>query len=162
MGYNFPMPSPHTTCPVCGSEFEHRLRTSAGEKACPYEGAEYARLRAMHDRIYFGRWRKMEAGQTDIVRAYRQIGKHLNEIGRVLEELDLPAARRDLLKAVEAYRMGDPREDSQEALRFMDHALSYAHRVIDDLLHEKGLPPHAPMDFAEWYDVVEVPFREEW
>jgi hypothetical protein len=24
-----------------------------------------------------------------------------------------------------------------------------------------GLPPHQPMDFAEWYDVVEVPFREE-
>ena len=47
-------------------------------------------------------------------------------------------------------------------LRLMDNALSYAHRAIDDLLHEKGLPPHQPMDFAEWYDVVEVPFRDEW
>lgn len=104
----------------------------------------------------------MDTGPGDIVRAYRQIGKHLHEIERVLEGSDLPAARRDLMKAVEAYHMGDPREDSQEALRFMDNALSYAHRVIDDLLHEKGMPPHAPMDFAEWYDAVELPFREEW
>jgi hypothetical protein len=28
--------------------------------------------------------------------------------------------------------------------------------------HEKGVPPHQPMDFAEWYDVVEVSFRDEW
>jgi hypothetical protein len=122
---------------------------------------EYADLRAGHDRIYFGRWRKMDAGQTEIIRAYSQIGKHLKEIGRVLEGSDLPAARRDLMKAVEAYHTADPRDDSQEALRFMDNALSYAHRAIDDLLHEKGLPPHAPMDFEEWYDVAEVPFRED-
>jgi hypothetical protein len=44
----------------------------------------------------------------------------------------------------------------------MDHALSYAHRVIGDLLHEKGLPPHSPADFADWYDAGEVPFREDW
>jgi hypothetical protein len=44
----------------------------------------------------------------------------------------------------------------------MDHALSYAHRVIGDLLHEKGLAPHSPADFAEWYDAGEVPFREDW
>jgi hypothetical protein len=104
----------------------------------------------------------MDAGPTEVVRAYHQIGRHLSAIGRVLEGVDLPAARRDHLKAVEAYRLGNPREDSQEALRFMDHALSYAHRVIDDLLHEMGLPPHTPMDFAGWYDAVEVPFRDEW
>ena len=56
----------------------------------------------------------------------------------------------------------DPEDIAGEAFRFLDNALSYAHRVIDDLLHEKGLPPHWPMDFAEWYDVVEVPFRDEW
>jgi hypothetical protein len=150
-------------CPTCGGDIESDHRKSAGgKKACPYEGLEYPGLRAGHDRIYFGSWRKMDAGPAEIARAHRQIGNHLREIKRTLEGADLPAARRDLQKAVEAYHMGDPREDSGEALRFMDHALSYAHRVIDDLLHDKGLPPHSPMDFAESYDAVEVPFREEW
>lgn len=130
--------------------------------ACPYETLAYAGLRAGHDRIYFGRWRKMDAGPAEILRAYNQIGRHLRSIRQALEEMDLPAARHDLAKAFEAYQEGDPREDERDALRSMDHALSYAHRVIDDLLHEVGLPPHAPMDFAEWYDAVEVPFRDEW
>lgn len=158
-----PPPASRGNCPACGGEIEEHLRKSReGKAVCPYEGLAYAQLRAGHDRIYFGVWRKMDAGPMEIVRAYGQIGKHLGAIGHVLEGVDLPAARRDHLKAVEAYRMGDPREDSQEALRFMDNALSYAHRVIDDLLHEKGLPSHAPMEFAEWYDAVEVPFRDEW
>ncbi|MBI5574972.1 MAG: hypothetical protein HY896_01265 [Deltaproteobacteria bacterium] len=157
------MPRPRMNCPACGLEFEsHPWKSAGGKAVCPYEGLEYPRLRVGHDRIYFGRWRKIDADPLDIVRAYRQIGDHLKEIGRVLEGMDLPVARRDHSKAVEAYRMGDPREDSQEALRFMDNALSYAHRVIDDLLHEKGLPPHHPMDFAAWYDTAEVPFGEEW
>ncbi len=104
----------------------------------------------------------MDAGPADVIRAYNRMGRHLKSIERVLGGMDLPAARRDHLKALEAYRLGDPREESQEALRFMDNALSYAHRVIDDLLHERGFPSHAPMEFAEWYDAVEVPFRDEW
>jgi hypothetical protein len=100
----------------------------------------------------------MDTGTADILRAYNQIGRHLRAIRQALEEKDLPAARHNLAKAFEAYQEGDPREDERDALRFMDHALSYAHRVIDDLLHEVGLPPHAPMDFSGG-DVVEVPFR---
>jgi len=56
----------------------------------------------------------------------------------------------------------DPTAISGNDLRLLDNALSFIHRVIDDLLHEKGLPPHRPMDFAEWYDAVEVPFRDAW
>lgn len=104
----------------------------------------------------------MDAGRNDIVRGYKQLGRHLRAVERVLGEKDLPAARHDLSKAFEAYHAGDPEEDERDTLRFMDHALSYAHRAIDDLLHESGLPPHSAMDFAEWYDAVEVPFRDEW
>lgn len=104
----------------------------------------------------------MDAEPREIIRAYHSIGRHLRAIERALGEMDLPSARRDLAKAAESYHSGNPVEDSRDALRYMDHALSYAHRVIDDLLHELGIPSHAPMDFAEWYDVVEVPFRDEW
>ena len=157
------MPLSRMTCPTCGAELTyHSPKNDAGKRACPYEGLAYAGLRAGHDQIYFGKWRKMDAGPTDVLRAYNQIGRHLSAIGRALGDKDLPAARHDLAKAHEAYLLGDPREDTRDTLRFMDHALSYIHRVIDDLLHEMGLPPHTPMDFAEWYDVAEVPFRDEW
>ena len=92
----------------------------------------------------------MDASPLDVRRAYHQIGRHLSAIGQVFGKRDLPAARRDLVHAQEAFQAADPREGSPELLRFMDHALSYAHRVIDDLLHEEGLPPHNPMRFAEW------------
>jgi len=146
-------------CPKCGAE----LRTGADAgRGCPYSGLAYAALRAGHDAIYFGPWRRMDASSLEIRRAYHRVGRHLAAIADVLAEADLPAAARDLALAGEAYRAADPAAETGDTLRFLDNALSYAHRVIDDLLHEKGLPPHRPMDFAEWYDAVEVPFRDEW
>jgi hypothetical protein len=119
-------------------------------------------LRAGHDQIYFGRWRRMDANTIDLRRAYHQLQRLLREIAAALETEDLPAARMDMGKAIEALHAAGPGEDGPEALRHLDHALSYAHRVIGDLLHEKGLSPHSPADFAAWYDAGEVPFREDW
>ena len=165
-GYNFRVQLSRMNCAACGAEltYDSRMvsRHVGGLVACPYEGLAYAELRSGHDRIYFGRWRKIDATSIDIRRAYHQLGRHLSAIARALGEKDLPAARRDLEKASEALETEEPGDDSPELLRLMDHALSYAHRTIDDLLHEMGLPPHSPMDFAEWYNVVEVPFRDAW
>ncbi len=153
-------------CPHCGAELrgDPRRRGSrpGGTPGCPYDALAYAALRAGHDTIYFGSWRRIDAPPIEILRGYHRIGRHLDAIGAELAGHDLPAAARDLDQAIDAHRAADPREDALDALRSMDNALSYAHRAIDDLLHEKGLPPHQPMDFAEWYDVVEVPFRDEW
>jgi len=153
-------------CPHCGAELRGGPpgggSRTGGTTGCPYDGLAYASLRAGHDAIYFGAWRRIDAPPLEIRRGYHAIGRHLDAIGRELAGHDLPAAARDLGEATEAHRTADPREDVPGALRFMDNALSFAHRAIDDLLHEKGLPPHQPMDFAEWYDVVEVPFRDEW
>lgn len=166
LGYNFAMPVSRMSCPACGADLAYDTHLAKkgpdGKDLCPYAGRPHAGLRAAHDMIYFGKWRKMEAGPGDVRRAYHQIGRHLKSIGRVLEGKDLPAARRDLEKAFEAHQAGDPDGESPDSLRFMDHALSYAHRVIDDLLHEEGHPPHDPMEFANWYDAAEVPFKEEW
>ncbi len=160
------MPLSRLTCPACGADlaFEAHLAKKGpdGKDVCPYLGRPYAELRAVHDTIYFGKWRKMDAAAVDVRRAYRQLGRHLKAIGEVLKKKDLPAARRDLGRAIEAFHAGDPEGESLDALRFMDHALSFAHSAIDDLLHEEGLPPHDPMEFSAWYDAVEVPFREEW
>ena len=165
-GYNFRVPFSRLICSACGAELTYdsrrALERSGGKVACPYEGLAYAELRAGHDRVYFGRWRKMEASSIDIRRAYHQLGRHLSAISQALGGKDLPGARHDLAMAVEAFETEDPGEESPDLLRLMDHALSYAHRAIDDLLHDMGLPPHSPMDFAEWYDAVEVPFRDVW
>ena len=153
-------------CPHCGAELRGGSPGSgsrpAGTPGCPYDRLAFASLRAGHDAIYFGPWRRIDAPPLEIRRGYHGIGRHLDAIGRELAGHDLPAAARDLNQAIEAHHAADPREEFRDTLRFMDNALSYAHRAIDDLLHEKGLPPHQPMDFSEWYDVVEVPFRDEW
>ncbi len=165
-GYNFRVPLSRLICSACGAELTYdsrrALEHSGGAVACPYEGLAHAELRSGHDRIYFGRWRKSEASDFDVRRAYHQIGRHLSAIAQALEGRDLPAARADLERAIEAFEAEDPSGGSPALLRLMDNALSYAHRAIDALLHEKGLPAHSPMDFAEWYDAVEVPFRDEW
>ena len=119
-------------------------------------------LRAGHDQLYFGRWRRIDATPIDLRKAYRQLERLLHAIAAAIEKEDIPAARLDLEKAFEALQTAGPGEEGPEALRYLDHALSYAHRVIGDLLHEKGLPPHSPADVAGWYDAVEVPFREDW
>jgi hypothetical protein len=153
-------------CPTCGGDHisppGRGRATLAFGKSCPYQGVPYTGLRAGHDQIYFGRWRRMDATSIDLRKAYPQLERLLREIAVALEKEDIPAARLDLGKAFEALYTADPGEEGQEALRYLDRALSYAHRVIGDLLHEKGLPPHSPADFVEWYDAGEVPFREDW
>ncbi len=160
------MPLRRMICPACGVELTYdptRARASSGGKiTCPYEGLVLGELRAGHDQIYFGRWRRMDATAVDVRKAYHQLGRHLSAIGQALAAEDLPEARRDLLRARELFRAADPRDETADTMRLMDNALSYAHRTIDAILHEKGLPSHGPMDFAEWYDAAEVPFRDEW
>jgi hypothetical protein len=152
-------------CPHCGAELRRGPRSGGsrpgGTQGCPYDGLAYAVLRAGHDALYFGPWRRIDVPPLEIRRGYHRIGRHLDAIGAELAGHDFPAGARDLDEALEVLHAADPREDARDALRFMDNALSYAHRAIDDLLREKGDPPHHPMDFANWYDVVEVPFREE-
>ena len=160
------MPGINHPCPHCGAELwagPPRGGSCPGRTpGCPYDGLAYGALRAGHDAIYFGAWRRMDANDLEIRRGYHGIGRHLDAIGRELAGHDLPAAARDLHEAIKAHRAADPRGEAPDALRLIDNALSYSHRAIDDLLHEKGLPAHQPMDFSEWYDVAEVPFRDEW
>ena len=161
------MPTHPTNCPVCGAEHSSappgRESSACGSgETCPYEGLAYPELRAGHDQLYFGRWRRLDATRMDIRQARYRLERHLRAIAGVLQTEDIPAARRDLEKAFEAFYTAGTGEDDREDLLFLDHALSYGHRVIGDLLHEKGLPPHSPADFAEWYDAGEIPFRDDW
>src|SRR3989304_305578 len=55
-------------------------RPPAKEGTCPYKGVAYVELRAGHDQIYFGRWRRMDASSIDLRKAYRQLERLLREI----------------------------------------------------------------------------------
>ncbi|MBI5904038.1 MAG: hypothetical protein HZB86_00550 [Deltaproteobacteria bacterium] len=153
--------APLFRCGTCGAELRYPGRAGGTVPRCPYDGLPYAALRAGHDAIYFGPWRKIDASPFEVRRAYRRIGRHLEAIRKVLSGEKLPAAAGDLSLGCDAYHAADLDGASGDSLRFMDNALSYAHRAIDDLLISGGYPSHHPMDFAEWYDAVEVPFREE-
>ncbi len=153
-------------CRLCGAEHMSAPRgassPSGGGEACPYAGLAYAGLRAGHDQLYFGRWRGMEASRLEVDRARNGLERLLRAIAGVLDAEDVPAAKRDLNKAFDVvYTLGRDVTRPQDLI-LLDHALSYAHRVIGDLLHEKGLPPHAPADFAGWHEAGDVPFREDW
>lgn len=153
-------------CSFCGKEHLSApgggRTTPGGGRPCPYNGVPYMELRAGHDELYFGRWRSADATSIDIRKACHRMKRLLHEIAGALESEDIPAGRMDLEKAFEALHAAGPDDEGPDALRHLDHALSYAHRVIGDLLHEKGLAPHSPADYAEWYDAGEVPFREDW
>jgi len=86
-------------CPHCGAELRGDLRKGGsrpgGTPGCPYDGLAYASLRAGHDAIYFGPWRRIDAPPTEIRRAYHRIGRHLDAIGSALAGHDLPAAASD-------------------------------------------------------------------
>jgi hypothetical protein len=153
--------APLFRCGHCGAELRGPVPTRGTTPRCPYDALPHAALRAGHDAIYFGPWRRIDASPLEVRRAYRRIGQHLEAIRKVLAGENLPAAAGDLSLGFDAYHAADPDGESGDALRFMDNALSYAHRAIDDLLISRGLPPHHPMDFEEWYDAVEVPFQEE-
>ena len=57
-------------------------------------------LRAGHDLLYFGRWRRMDATTIDVRKAHHQMKRLLGEISIALETEDMPAARLDLEKAL--------------------------------------------------------------
>ncbi len=154
-------------CPTCGADHARQPlggpRRPGGDAACPYAGLAYRELRAGHDEIFFGRWRRTDAGNVDIRRARNLLDRHLRAIRRALEAEDVPAARADLNKAFEAFlSAGGGDEEAPETVMYLDRALSYAHRALGDLLHEKGVTPHSPVDFASWYEAGEIPFREDW
>jgi hypothetical protein len=152
---------PPFRCANCGAELRNTSPAGGTPPRCPYDVFPHAALRAGHDAIYFGPWRKIDASPFEVRRAHRRIGQHLDAIRKVLSTEKPSAAAGDLSLGFDAYHAADADGEAGDTLRFMDNALSYAHRAIDDLLISGGSPPHHPMDFAEWYDAVDVPFREE-
>jgi hypothetical protein len=148
-------------CPVCNTLMEEDK--DAGFKIppqCPYLNTLYPELCALHDKLYFGKWRKMEAVPNEIKRAHAKLGQLLSKLEEVAREENILQAMQDVRKARDAFAMANPMEEPYASVKNMDQALSYIHHAINDLLQEKKAKLHSPADYEMHYDVV-LPFKED-
>jgi hypothetical protein len=118
---------------------------------CPYLNTLYPELCSLHDKLYFGKWRK---------RAHAKLGQLLSKLEEVAREENILQAMQDVRKACDALAMANPEEDPYTSVKHMDQALSYIHHAINDLLQEKKAKLHSPADYEMHYDVV-LPFKED-
>jgi hypothetical protein len=148
-------------CPVCNTLLEEDK--DAGFKIppkCPYLKTLYPELCALHDKLYFGKWRKMEAVPNEIKRAYAKLDRLFHQVREVERKENNLQAQQDLRKACDALAMANPEEDPYTSVKHMDQALSYIHHAINDLLQGKKAKLHSPADYEMHYDVV-LPFKED-
>ncbi|HSL99167.1 MAG TPA: hypothetical protein VK944_03450 [Candidatus Limnocylindria bacterium] len=149
-------------CPVCNAPLEEDK--DAGFKIppqCPYLGTAYPELCALHDKLYFGKWRKMDAAPNDIKRGYAKLRRLLAMMNDVVERENVAPARQDIRKAGEALAMANADQEPYSSIKYMDQALSYIHHAINDLLQGKRKKLHSPADYEKHYDVI-LPFKEDW
>lgn len=149
-------------CPVCNAPLlEDRNAGFKPPSVCPYQNTAYPELCSLHDKIYFGTWRKMTATVYEVRRAKRKIERLLNKVSDVLRDIDLQPANVNIKKACDALEKADVGEEPFAAIKFMDQALSYIHHAVNDLLHERGEKSHSPSDYEKFYDII-LPFKEDW
>jgi hypothetical protein len=59
-----------------------------------------------------------------------------------------------------AFARIDPDVSDPDATIHLDHAVSYACHALNALLRQYRMLTHDPAAFADFHDVVSVPFRE--
>jgi hypothetical protein len=127
---------------------------------CPYMDTLYPELCSLHDKLYFGTWRKMVAGPNDIKRAYSKLGQLLSKVEEVARKEKFAKAKEDVRNACSALALADPDEEPYTSVKNMDQALSYIHHAINELLQGKNAKLHSPGDYEMHYDIV-LPFKED-
>jgi hypothetical protein len=153
-------------CPACkfvfsNEQLEYRISGFKAPSECPYSTTPYPELCSLHDKIYFGKWRKMDAEAFDVRRAYERIARLLSMIQETAAREDARAAREHIDKSSSELALADPDAEPFISVKFLDRALSYAHHAINDLLREKGARLHDPADYERHYDTI-LPFKEDW
>lgn len=153
-------------CPACKFVFstgpmEYRDSGFKAPPECPYSTTPYPELCSFHDKIYFGKWRKMDAEAFDVRKAYERIARLLSMIKEIAASEEAQGALVNIDKSSAELAMAVPEEEPFESVKHMDRALSYAHHAINDLLLGKGSRLHNPADYERHYDTI-LPFKEDW
>ncbi|MBE0568779.1 MAG: hypothetical protein IH577_03765 [Deltaproteobacteria bacterium] len=148
-------------CPVCDAPLAEDPDSGFRcREPCPYRNTRYPEFCSLHDKLYFGKWRKMDAGRNEIRRAYARLDGLISRMREVVRKERVPQAMEDVSKALDALSAANPEEEPYDSVKHMDRALSYVHHAINDLLLEKGDKPHSPADYERHYDAV-TPFLED-
>jgi hypothetical protein len=153
-------------CPACKFVFsteqvEYRISGFKAPPECPYSTTPYPELCSLHDKTYFGKWRKMDAEAYDVRRAYERISLLLSMIKEAAAREEARAAREHIDKSYSELALADPDAEPFTSVKYLDRALSYAHHAINDLLREKGARLHDPADYEKHYNTI-LPFKEDW
>ncbi len=152
-------------CPACKFVFsneqnEFRISGFKAPPECPYSTTLYPELCSLHDKIYFGKWRKMDAEAYDVRRACERISLLLSMIQETAAHEEARAAGEHIGKAYSELALADPDAEPFASVKYLDRALSYAHHAINDLLREKGARLHDPADYERHYNTI-LPFKED-
>jgi hypothetical protein len=97
----------------------------------------------------------------DFRRAYRRIERFLGALANECERSHDAEGKLFLEKAQAAFARADPDVLTSDDVINLDHALSYGHHALNALLRQYRMPVHDPADFQAFYDVVDIPFRED-
>jgi len=117
----------------------------------PYTQLLFGRIREIHDRVYFGRWRREDSTENDLQGATRQLAEFVNLLVREAGS-NPPLDQRDYLdKTLGAFRDAQTLQGS-ELLLALNNTLSYGHRLLNFLLRDRGEPNHVSRDFAKYHE----------
>jgi hypothetical protein len=90
-------------CPVCNTPMiEDKDACFKPPKECPYKNTSYPELCALHDKIYFGTWRKMTATVYEIKRARLKLKNLISKTRDVAWKKDFQPAKLNVKKAYDA------------------------------------------------------------
>ena len=120
----------------------------------PYTELLFGRIREIHDRVYFGRWRREDATENDLQVTRRQLAEFVDLLVR--ETGNNPSSdQRDYLdRTLTAFKDVQTRQGS-ELLLAINNVLSYGHRLLNFLLRARGEPNHVSRDFAKYHESLD-------
>jgi hypothetical protein len=122
----------------------------AGKKP-PYTELGLGGIREIHDRVYFGRWRREDATENDLQGARRHLSEFVDLLVREAASNPPPDQRDYLDKTLAAFQDVQTRQGS-EFLLAINNVLSYGHRLLNFLLRARGEPNHVSRDFAKYHE----------
>jgi hypothetical protein len=120
----------------------------------PYTELLFGRIREIHDRVYFGRWRREDATENDLQETRRQLAQFIDHLVRETGCNPPPDQRDYLDKTLAAYKGVQTRQGS-ELLLAINNVLSYGHRLLNFLLRARGESNHVSRDFAKYHESVD-------
>ncbi|MGE5849025.1 MAG: hypothetical protein ACM362_02720 [Candidatus Methylomirabilota bacterium] len=119
----------------------------------PYTELLFGRIREIHDRVYFGRWRD-DATDHDLQVAKRHLAEFVDLLVRETGNNPPPDQHDYLDKTLAAFKDVQTRQGS-ELLLAINNVLSYGHRLLNYLLRARGELNHVSRDFAKYHESLD-------